>query len=177
MLPRRNERREMRRTVTLALDLALVLGFAAAQAWGLTVWSQTLAPSERFWGPFTSVPALLLTVIVLPFLMQHTAHHVNARIPLYRLSKSQRCLERAYPEEVIFEPWRWTALGKTLARCKLYDYENHRWLNFTGRPTTEPNPVMRELQERGKRRDERRAKAATRHAAALTNAGSPAGQT
>jgi len=39
-----------------------------------------------------------------------------------------------------------------LARCKLYDYENHRWLNFKGRPTTEPHPVMRKLQELGERR-------------------------
>jgi acyl-lipid omega-6 desaturase (Delta-12 desaturase) len=35
------------------------------------------------------------------FIMQHTAHHVNSRIPLYRLAQSQRYLERAYADQII----------------------------------------------------------------------------
>jgi omega-6 fatty acid desaturase (delta-12 desaturase) len=89
------------------------------------------------------------------FIMQHTAHHVNRRIPLYRLAESQRYLERAYAGQIIVEPWRFTAVGKTLARCKLYDYENYRWLNFKGRPTTAPHPAIREFKERGRRRSSR----------------------
>jgi omega-6 fatty acid desaturase (delta-12 desaturase) len=211
LFPTKTERQEMKRPVAFSLDLVFVLVFAAAQVWALHAWCDTLATSESFWGPFTSMPAMLLTVIVLPFLvwnwgmafaifqhhnhpravwyavreewdffagqvestvhaqmprwldwisafiMQHTAHHVNRRIPLYRLSESQRHLERAYTDEIIIEPWSFTALGKTLARCKLYDYENHRWLNFQGRQTTGPNPIMREFKERrfdrGNRRD------------------------
>lgn len=80
-------------------------------------------------------------------IMQHTAHHVNPKIPLYRLPQSQQCLERAYPMEIIVEMWNFWTIGRTMARCKLYDYENHRWLNFRGRPTTEPNPTMRALME------------------------------
>jgi len=210
MCPPKKERQEMKRPVALALDVALVLAFMAAQLWGLYAWSENLTDSERFWGPFTAFSALLLAVIVLPFLawnwvmgiaifqhhnhpravwygkreewdffagqvestvhaqmprwidwisafiMQHTAHHVNSRIPLYRLAESQRHLEQAYADEVIVEPWCLTAVGDTLARCKLYDYENHRWLNFDGRPTTEPNPLMREFKERGLRRDSSR---------------------
>ena len=26
----------------------------------------------------------------------------------------------------------------TMRRCKLYDYENHRWLYFDGKPSGEP---------------------------------------
>jgi omega-6 fatty acid desaturase (delta-12 desaturase) len=80
-------------------------------------------------------------------IMQHTAHHVNPRIPLYRLAESQRLLEKAYPQGIVVERWTLRKMGYNLAVCKLYDYENHRWLNFRGRPTTEPNPVMRELRE------------------------------
>jgi omega-6 fatty acid desaturase (delta-12 desaturase) len=80
-------------------------------------------------------------------IMQHTAHHVDPKIPLYRLAESQRCLERAYPEQVVVECWSLVALARNLARCQLYDYDNHRWLNFAGRPTTEPNPLMRALRE------------------------------
>ena len=177
MLPARQERREMKRPVTFALDLVLVLTFAAAQTWGLYAWCQTLGPSEGFWGPFTSVPALLLTVIVLPFLvwnwamgfaifqhhnhpravwhadreqwdffasqvestvhaqmppwiewlsafiMQHTAHHVNGRIPLYRLAESQRLssARTAKPSSSspgAGPPWarRWHAASSTTTR-------------------------------------------------------------
>jgi omega-6 fatty acid desaturase (delta-12 desaturase) len=91
------------------------------------------------------------------FIMQHTAHHVNSRIPLYRLSASQRYLERAYPREIIVEPWRFTAVGKIVARCKLYDYQNHRWLNFKGRPTTAPNPMTYALRDRSNSRVRRSA--------------------
>jgi acyl-lipid omega-6 desaturase (Delta-12 desaturase) len=210
LFPTKPEREEMKRPVAFALDLVLVLVFAAAQVWALRAWCDTLAPSESFWGPFTSMPAMLLTVIVLPFLvwnwgmafaifqhhnhpravwyaareewdffagqvestvhaqmprwldcisafiMQHTAHHVNRRIPLYRLSESQRHLECAYADHVIVEPWSFSALGKTLARCKLYDYENHRWLNFQGRQTIGPNPIMREFKQRALERSHRR---------------------
>ena len=76
-------------------------------------------------------------------IMQHTAHHVDSKIPLYRLTGSQSCLESAYPQDIVVEKWTLATLGKTLARCKLYDYENHRWLNFCGKPTSEPNPALR----------------------------------
>jgi omega-6 fatty acid desaturase (delta-12 desaturase) len=80
-------------------------------------------------------------------IMQHTAHHVDPKIPLYRLTGSQQCLEDAYPKDIVIERWTVMTLGETLARCKLYDYENHRWLTFKGKPTTEPNPVLRALRE------------------------------
>jgi acyl-lipid omega-6 desaturase (Delta-12 desaturase) len=80
-------------------------------------------------------------------IMQHTAHHVDPKIPLYRLTDSQHCLEEAYPQDIVVERWTFTTLGRTLVRCQLYDYENHRWLNFRGRPTSEPNPVLRALRE------------------------------
>jgi omega-6 fatty acid desaturase (delta-12 desaturase) len=65
-------------------------------------------------------------------IMQHTAHHVDPKIPLYRLTGSQQCLEDAYPKDIVVERWTFMTLGETLARCKLYDYDNHRWLNFRG---------------------------------------------
>lgn len=80
-------------------------------------------------------------------IMQHTAHHVDMRIPLYRLVASQSCLEAAYPTDVVVQRWSFRLLGQTLARCKLYDFENHRWLNFRGKPTSEPNPVLMALKE------------------------------
>jgi omega-6 fatty acid desaturase (delta-12 desaturase) len=77
-------------------------------------------------------------------IMQHTAHHVNPKIPLYRLSDSQDCLERVYPQ-IVIQMWRLRALCRTMALCKLYDYRQHCWLNFAGEPTTRPNPLIRDL--------------------------------
>jgi omega-6 fatty acid desaturase (delta-12 desaturase) len=76
-------------------------------------------------------------------IMQHTAHHVNPKIPLYRLSQSQHLIEQAYPRDVVVERWTLRRMAYNMAVCKLYDYENHRWLNFQGRGTTEPHPAMR----------------------------------
>ena len=103
---------------------------------------------------------------------------MNRRIPLYRLSESQRYLERSYTDKIIVEPWSFTAVGKTLARCKLYDYENHRWLNFQGRQTVGPNPMMREFKERGYLRGNRRdSESPHGDAAILTTVRSAAGET
>ena len=209
LFPTKAERQDMKRPLGFALDLVSVLVFIALELWALSLWCHTLVPSPSFWGPFTSLPAVLLVAIVLPFavwnwgmafaifqhhthpravwyaareewdffagqvestvhaqmprwlewvsacIMQHTAHHVNRRIPLYRLARSQGYLERAYAEQIIIEPWSFAALGRTLARCQLYDYDNHRWLNFKGRQTIGPNPIMREFKLHGLQRGRR----------------------
>src|SRR5262249_50490724 len=69
------------------------------------------------------------------FVMQHTAHHVDPRIPLYRLTESQSHLEKAYPEDIVVERWTVGTFLANLKTCKLYDYKSHSWLNFNGQPT------------------------------------------
>lgn len=201
LFPPRDERRDMKRPLTFLFDRLLVAAFLGLQIAVILWWSASQPEADGFWSNFTAAPALLATVLVVPFLvwnygmsfaifqhhnhprvcwfdnkeewdffagqvestthivlpwylewisghiMQHTAHHVDSKIPLYHLTESQSCLEGAYPRDIVVEQWTFTTLGKTLARCKLYDYENHRWLNFKGRPTTEPNEKMRQLRE------------------------------
>lgn len=79
------------------------------------------------------------------FIMQHTAHHVNPKVPLYRLTAAQDRLEAAYAEHIIVERWSLSVMSRNTRLCKLYDYENHCWLDFDGNPTTEPNPVLKKL--------------------------------
>ena len=68
--------------------------------------------------------------------MDHTAHHVNTRVPLHNLPACQKALEGVDPS-IIVHRLRWCGLLRTLSVCRgLYDYENHRWLDFSGRPTT-----------------------------------------
>lgn len=76
------------------------------------------------------VPPALIDLLLFR-IMQHTAHHVDPTIPLYRLRTSQRTLAGLAPT------YQWT-LSECLslfARCQLYDYQRRQWLDFAGRPT------------------------------------------
>jgi omega-6 fatty acid desaturase (delta-12 desaturase) len=68
-----------------------------------------------------------------PF-MEHTAHHVDPRVPTARLPECQRRLKEAFGD-ILVERFSLAYLRGLLATCQLYDYENHRWLTFAGTPT------------------------------------------
>lgn len=74
--------------------------------------------------------------VMLHNIMDHTAHHVDPRIPLYKLTASQEGLEKAYTEDIIVQVWNLREFFNTMRRCRLYDYKNHHWLDFDGKTTT-----------------------------------------
>lgn len=74
--------------------------------------------------------------VVLLNILEHSAHHVDPLIPLYRLQSSQSVLDVAYSDSIKTIEWSPLVLWKTLCQCKLYDYREHRWLDFNGKPTT-----------------------------------------
>jgi len=76
--------------------------------------------------------------LILHNIMEHTAHHVDPRIPLYNLENCQKMLEQAYAGDIVTVPFSWGEYFHTLRTCRLYDYENHRWLDWDGTPTTDP---------------------------------------
>lgn len=69
-------------------------------------------------------------------IMEHTAHHADPRVPLYRLGAAQAAIERAFPQDVVLHKFTWHSFRYTLRACQLYDYRNHCWLSFAGTPTT-----------------------------------------
>ena len=72
-------------------------------------------------------------------IMEHTAHHVDTRVPLYHLTNAQSAIEHAFGEEnVITEPFTFAGMTRTFQTCQLYSYETHQWLSFDGVPTTAP---------------------------------------
>jgi len=76
--------------------------------------------------------------LMLNNIMEHTAHHVDTRVPLYNLTDAQDALEEAFGEEnVITERFSLRGMTETFRTCQLYDYERHQWLSFDGSPTTE----------------------------------------
>ena len=97
--------------------------------------------NERDWSFFSSqVRSVVhaefprIVEIFLHDIMDHTAHHVDPKIPLYNLHRSQKAIEAAYSVEIIVERWTLPGWRKTLRTCRLYDYENHRWIDYDGTP-------------------------------------------
>ena len=74
---------------------------------------------------------------LLHHIMEHTAHHVDMGVPLYRLKEAQRLLEQKLPGQIIVQPFSWRWYADTARRCKLYDFEAGCWTGFDGRATSE----------------------------------------
>ena len=70
-------------------------------------------------------------------IMQHTAHHLDITLPLYRLKGAQTTVERCAPAVIVY---RWSPLTfiRHLRACQLYDFDAHQWLTFDGRPSAAP---------------------------------------
>ena len=70
--------------------------------------------------------------------MEHTAHHVDMSVPLYKLKEAQALLEENLPEQIIVQRFSWRWYFDTARRCKLYDFDRGCWTDFAGRVTSEP---------------------------------------
>ena len=63
-------------------------------------------------------------------IMEHTAHHVDMGIPLYRLKAAQALLEQRLPGRVVVQPFSWRWYWRTAHCCKLYEFDSKRWRSF-----------------------------------------------
>jgi omega-6 fatty acid desaturase (delta-12 desaturase) len=70
-------------------------------------------------------------------IMEHTAHHVDMSIPLYKLKGAQLLLEKTLPERITVQRFSWRWYFDTARRCKLYDFDRQCWTDFEGRQTSE----------------------------------------
>lgn len=75
--------------------------------------------------------------------MDHPVHHLHPRVPCYRLRRAQARLDELLGEHALVEKFTLRSFLDALRRCKLYDFENHRWLDFEGRPTTGTTRMFR----------------------------------
>jgi omega-6 fatty acid desaturase (delta-12 desaturase) len=74
-------------------------------------------------------------------ILEHTAHHVDPRIPLFNLPGAQARLEVAFADDVLVAQFTPPYVMRLLRTCRLYDFERHCWLDYDGRPTSEPQSV------------------------------------
>ena len=75
-------------------------------------------------------------------IMEHTAHHVDMSIPLYKLKSAQEKLENLLPERIIVQPFSWSWYFETAKCCKLYDFTNRCWTDYEGQFTSVPDPRL-----------------------------------
>lgn len=66
-------------------------------------------------------------------IMEHTAHHVDMGVPLYRLKRAQALLEQKLPGRIVIQNFSWRWYFDTARKCKLYDFAGQRWTDFMGR--------------------------------------------
>lgn len=64
------------------------------------------------------------------WIMVHLPHHVDMRIPCYRLPDAARAIQAAFPDAVIERPIRWRDYRRATATCKLYDFDAGTWLPY-----------------------------------------------
>jgi omega-6 fatty acid desaturase (delta-12 desaturase) len=74
-------------------------------------------------------------------IMEHTAHHVDMSIPLYKLKQAQNKLETMLPQRIIVQPFSWGWYFETARSCKLYDFSLRCWTDYKGRATSTPSPL------------------------------------
>jgi omega-6 fatty acid desaturase (delta-12 desaturase) len=65
-------------------------------------------------------------------IMEHTAHHIQPKIPFYNLKRAQNKLSRILDGELVVDRFTPSYLFRMMKVCKIYDYENHVWQDFNG---------------------------------------------
>lgn len=79
--------------------------------------------------------------LFLHWIMVHLPHHVDMRIPCYRLPEAARAIAAAFPDDVVQRPILRSGYLHSVRVCKLYDFDHGRWLRVsevTGQAAEEP---------------------------------------
>jgi omega-6 fatty acid desaturase (delta-12 desaturase) len=66
----------------------------------------------------------------LHWIMIHTPHHVDMRIPMYNLDLAATAIKKHFPDIVQDAPLRFKDFRKNTRICKLYDFEIGQWMTY-----------------------------------------------
>jgi omega-6 fatty acid desaturase (delta-12 desaturase) len=69
-------------------------------------------------------------------IMEHTAHHLQPSIPMYKLYSAQKQLEQKYGDRIVRYQWSFKEYFRITKVCKLFDPERNCWTDFNGNPTS-----------------------------------------
>lgn len=102
-------------------------------------WFQKRHDWQRYRAYLTSTAHVKLPLglgRLLHNIMEHNAHHLNPRIPMYSLRRAQRLLEEKFQDHYRTYRMNWSTYMECVRSCKLYDFANHSWLDFRGQVTS-----------------------------------------
>lgn len=71
-----------------------------------------------------------LSELLVHNIMIHVPHHVEPRIPFYRLKAAYADLQKEYGPYLHEYRFRWRSMVMVFRRCKLYDFEKKVWYSF-----------------------------------------------
>jgi len=71
-----------------------------------------------------------LSELLIHNIMIHVPHHVDSRIPFYRLTRAYADLQQEYSAYMHEYRFRWSTVLATFRQCKLYDYDTKTWYSF-----------------------------------------------
>jgi acyl-lipid omega-6 desaturase (Delta-12 desaturase) len=63
-------------------------------------------------------------------ILEHTAHHIDPKIPLYHLPRAQAALNAEFSADIRQERMTPAAALRAFSVCKLWDAEQHKWAGF-----------------------------------------------
>lgn len=63
-------------------------------------------------------------------IFEHSPHHVDPRIPMYHLPTAARALADEFPDDIVERKLRLRDFVANTRACKLYDFEQGRWLTY-----------------------------------------------
>jgi omega-6 fatty acid desaturase (delta-12 desaturase) len=138
---------------------AVLLGFVLPYAiwfmtFSMTAFLQHTNPRLRWYrnvGSVASPPESLSVQVLVPgwlnhmthYVLEHPVHHVHAMIPHYYLKKAQAALAGIVGPPIISMRFTFRNMSDVLRRCKLYDYDEHVWVDFSGEVTAIPDDTVR----------------------------------
>lgn len=76
------------------------------------------------------------------WIMVHVPHHVDVRIPMYHLEQATEAMEDAFPGVIHDERLRFRDFMANTRTCKLYDFDEGRWLSYAEALAETPAPEV-----------------------------------
>lgn len=76
-------------------------------------------------------------------ILVHTPHHVDTRIPFYRLRDAADDLRQSYGQFIVEYRFRWATVRSIFKQCQLFDFDAKTWHRFDGQPKKFSAPTSR----------------------------------
>jgi len=64
------------------------------------------------------------------WIMVHLPHHVDMKIPCYKLSEAARAIAEVFPDDVDERPIKFSDYRRSVRECKLHDFETGTWYRY-----------------------------------------------